>query len=754
MHYNELLTLTPRAASLIVSIYCLDDVALYTKAITLLSTIPQFTFSNHSLNSKTVISIPMDYDPEWESMVVSYKEQNLTDVHREAYSLLEESSALGNVDASYTLADINMYGNWSFPQNASNALRYYHAVVEAESNATAYYNLGFMYATGLFGQVEQNQAKANLFYKFAYENGDMRAAMALGYRYINGVGLSVDWDQALFYYQQVANSLKQWYDSGPIGGPDVDSYNIRIADWNDGIYGKGVGDIPSSLTRRSDRFDDIIDNNNMNDVATEVDFFYYKAINAYEGSYTRKRNFEEAAKYCKLCVEEGLPLTDILSIPEQFYTSRCLYLLGKMNMRGEGMAVNHTEAIRLMEMTSKVYELSMSYAALGLIYEQGTPDVRNITMAHEYFEIFAKKGSTNKYEYGRFKWFHGTEDEKKNAAKIIESSALHGHYPAMYLFSDLTYETKQKKDAPHVASALKYYSEHFDPLLTSLEWAFFELLEGRTSNALIGYAMAAEQGFEQAQASAAYLLYSPPSMLESPPITTKERKEMALAYIKRSSTQHNTDSAVWLGDMYFNIGEYDNAMACYETVSKRSSQATFNMGWLYEMGLGVDKDFHLAKRYYDLALSIDAKAYLPAQMALLKLRIKSIIGNLWGSTTLPSAENEASNKRTWSDWKNLYYKVRGSGDTQEEEGAPIVDEIDDNGEFVIQDDNGFFDNFDWESFLVPAIALVIFTTLFWFQQRQLMQQARRGQRAQGNNQDGEGQNRGLQVQVQFGFVAI
>ena len=43
----------------------------------------------------------------------------------------------------------------------------------------------------------------------------------------------------------------------------------------------------------------------------------------------------------------------------------------------------------------------------------------------------------------------------------------------------------------------------------------------------------------------------------------------------------------------------------------------FNMGFMYQMGLGVPQDFHLAKRYYDMAAESSSKAYLPAALALL-----------------------------------------------------------------------------------------------------------------------------------------
>ena len=46
----------------------------------------------------------------------------------------------------------------------------------------------------------------------------------------------------------------------------------------------------------------------------------------------------------------------------------------------------------------------------------------------------------------------------------------------------------------------------------------------------------------------------------------------------------------------------------------------FNLGAMHEHGLGLPKDLHLAKRYYDMALSTDPKAYVPVKLALYKLQ--------------------------------------------------------------------------------------------------------------------------------------
>lgn len=706
-------------------------------------------------DSSPSLLIPMDYIPEAHEKLADLHRSRLTDTHTRAYELLEESAHLGSVDAAYTLADINMYRNWSFPYNAPEALRYYHRVVELEANASAYFSLGLIYATGLFGKLELNQAKANMYYQFAYEAGDLRAAMTLGYRNVMGIGMPTDLKQSMVYYQEVADTLKILWDKAPLGGPHLDSHNIRVSDWQDGIYGKGVGDVPSSLRLRSNRFDQIIDRNAMKEATTQVDYFYYRAMRLYEGSYLNERNYTLAFHFAKAGAAEGERYSGVLNKLETFYTARCLYLMGFMYSRGEGVTLDYNRAIKLLEEADDVYSFSAISAQLGRIYEFGPEELRNLTKAGEYYHKYGETTSSHAYQYGLYLLTYGTPDHREMAIKIIENAAHFGYGPAFYKLAELGSLIGSKDSYAAIIRDLKYYCEMFDPVITPLKWALGELLEARPENAELGYAIAAEMGLECAQSSAAFLLYSPASMLEDPPITTEARKAMSLVYVTRSSTQYNVDSNVLLGDMYFEDKQYEKALACYETASgRKSSQAVFNLGWLHEMGYGVEKDFYLAKRYYDMALSVNVKAYLPAQLALLRLRLKGIWANIWGTKSLPQAPHHEG-KRTWNDWKDLYNKVRGKGSYSTFEPTDVVeDDVDDEEESLVV----------VEDLILLAFVLamgIVFWLGYMYQQRQLRLRRERGDPVPPPAQaDGAGggqlqiQLGGGPIQIQLGFVAI
>ena len=53
-----------------------------------------------------------------------------------------------------------------------------------------------------------------------------------------------------------------------------------------------------------------------------------------------------------------------------------------------------------------------------------------------------------------------------------------------------------------------------------------------------------------------------------------------------------------------------------------SAMAYWNLGWMYEMGKGVPRDWHMAKRNYDLSMETNLEAQLPATLSLIGLYLR------------------------------------------------------------------------------------------------------------------------------------
>jgi TPR repeat protein len=327
---------------------------------------------------------------------------------------------------------------------------------------------------------------------------------------------------------------------------------------------------------------------------------------------------------------------------------------------------------------------------------------------------------------------------------FIEQAFAYRDIPAMYYLNELN-SVNQVTPCETSLGMLKYYVERFDPIVTSLEWSFFEMIYGRPQNALIGYAMAAEQGYESAQASAAYLLYQLPDLFaeESESMPPRERLDMAITYLTRSSKTFNIESANVLGDIYSNLEEYEKALVAYDhAATKSSSQAHFNLGWLYENGYGCDKDFNLAKRHYDLALSYNPRAYLVVKLSLLKLRVKSFINDITGGT-INGIHNDndgggqIQKKTSWRDWMELYRKVKDSSfgtssnpdNNEDSANKPAFDQessynLENNGNETDDDDDDDSES-EYEDFLLLSIfilAMAGFMLFHFLNQRQIRRQ--------------------------------
>ncbi len=187
--------------------------------------------------------------------------------------------------------------------------------------------------------------------------------------------------------------------------------------------------------------------------------------------------------------------------------------------------------------------------------------------------------------------------------------------------------------------------------------------------AMLYWWIAAERGFEIAQNNLAFVLDQGSSLSQfyirsplsdailldksilrftrfAPTSPSNDTARLALTQWTRSAAQRNTDALVKVGDYYYHglgVGDepentrWEKAVGYYQSAADThlSALAMWNLGWMYEHGLGVPQDFHLAKRHYDSALATNGEAYIPAMLSLVKLHAKSLWYTiLGGSDTL------------------------------------------------------------------------------------------------------------------------
>ncbi|KAG8803808.1 ERAD-associated protein [Serendipita sp. 399] len=187
--------------------------------------------------------------------------------------------------------------------------------------------------------------------------------------------------------------------------------------------------------------------------------------------------------------------------------------------------------------------------------------------------------------------------------------------------------------------------------------------------AIVRWQIAADRGVEVAQNNLAYVLEEVAKNhrrgISSESALTEDYNRTArdaLMYWTRSAAQGDLDAMVKLGDLHYHgIGvdeppalRQEKAAGYYHAaIDSFSTIAMWNVGWMYENGIGAQQDFHLAKRYYDMALETNHHAYFPIVLSLIKLHLRSLWyimrgGKqqnliLWGDDT----ENEGWWPRLW-----------------------------------------------------------------------------------------------------------
>lgn len=663
---------------------------------------------SHWEHRDAALYIPMDYyKEEEERRYTLFWNEKATEWQRTVYNLLVESSnQYDNAEATYALAQLHLWGDYDFPHNKTLAFKYADKFnnLTRWTNSSILFDLAVMHSTGLFGEIPVEPLKAVLCYQRAASLGDIRAKNALAYKYYTGSNVPRDCNRALLLYREIADEIRDSFadEEWNVYFPYVESFNVRIPDFSDGLLGKGISlmalstkrmasarpDITSSFLTRMNGGQIILnfgsgsngaafanDDDESDDRLVDI---YYTAWDEYKGTYTKNRNCDAARRLLEVtftAYDSQVPYMDNL---QRFFYARCLDLLGHIYFTGEAQeSQNIALAEKYLQRSIEVIGKSSSVRCrsnidLGLInqYVYG-----NETEAIRYYK---RMGSSHSND-GTVE-FQLAKLSKKYPAlhlgdpfTLMQTAYLRGHSPSIYEFAVMTEQSiNNRYSCEDTTYYLKRFAEENELILApQLRIAYGELLRGNAEVALWAYAQAAEQGFEAAQVSAAYILYQLPFNFEDPPRTIPERKLMAISYYIRAFKQDNVDAGVVAGNIFYDMGNYTKAMSMYQSASlKFSPQAIWNLGYMYEHGLGTDVDFHLAKRYYDQVLEHNPKHYLSVKLSVLKLRLKSWLTWLTGGRlkygTIEEDDRTNSMAESWFSKLTSSFKKAG----RENSGLP------------------------------------------------------------------------------------
>ncbi|KAK0486142.1 hypothetical protein IW261DRAFT_1453903 [Armillaria novae-zelandiae] len=616
------------------------------------------------------------------------------EMHRKAIKvvdLLQHSAELGNMDALYTLAQISLLPPTShFPSNPKLAYDSYTTHASLTGNASSQAFLAFFYATGYQNIVPVDQARAQLYYTFAANGGDK----AHKWHWDIGIGdcdRAVDWyehasEQAMAKFRAgPPGGLSLPLTPTRLSDLDGGIYGPGASVASTGTNANRAA-IRAGVSRASgETWEDIIDYYLFNADRGETDFAYRLGKIYYQGSIYATaggiasgsegvgaitRDYVRAKHYFEQIVRQVWPrdppnpLQHRAAAPSNKdegapvgYASASAGYLGRMYLRGEGVKADPAMAKMWFERGAD-YSDRECLNGLGVIWRDalvpGTkPDLKKAT---QFFtgavgqELAEAQVNIAKYHFGR--------GELGLATTCFETAVRLGSpFEAFYYLGQIHSAQSRTPEMPkNVASSScamavsfhKLVSERGvwnDDLLRDAEAAWFSGTDRGKEVALLKWWIAAERGSEIAQNNLAYALDQDKSILRltrfSPMTASNDTARLALTQWTRAAAQRNVDALVKVGDYYYHglgVPEYsesvrfEKAARYYQSAAdtQMSALAMWNLGWMYENGVGVPRDFHLAKRHYDLALDANSEAYIPIILSLGKLYVRSIWHTLLG----------------------------------------------------------------------------------------------------------------------------
>ncbi|KAI9296880.1 HCP-like protein [Neoconidiobolus thromboides FSU 785] len=560
---------------------------------------------------------------------------------------LMEAYELDHPDSIYMLGAMNLFSSYSHPRNITKAVNYFKKLSDLNGNHKAQHLLGIIYSTGI-GGIEKDLGLSMLYHTFSARSDNPGSRLVLGYRYFNGISAPKSCNVALEYYKSAAAEAVQKFLSGPPGGKSFPPRPVRLSDFEGGVFGNKLEDLSNKGREAQQQgFNEVIEYNVFLSSSGSLQATYYLASVHYYGNKIVERNVASARKYLNQ-VMDYIPSLG----PEEAWTDEqkrdvgnAYALLGLMYLRGEGVAVSKGTAKKHFEKGRKLKNPTATYWTAKLLLEnKNDKKAYDTGLAYLTSAALALGDSEALVELGLIEM----ENEKHEKAfrYFLEAAKQKNFLGSYHLANYYANELFSLHSCTLAVPLFKSVAERGVWDLDHMSMGYHHYKRGEIETALIHYIIAAESGIEIAQENVAWIIDQAKYKLVNINNENNDKNkvqgsaiqpnyELALTYWTRSANQGNPDSRVKQGDYYFygwglSNPDYAKAAVCYQNAAEKhyDALAMWNIGWMYEYGIGLPKDFHLAKRWYDQSLVSNSKAVLPVNLSLFKLRIKNILEKL------------------------------------------------------------------------------------------------------------------------------
>ncbi|KAL1408819.1 ERAD-associated protein [Vanrija albida] len=619
------------------------------------------------------------------------------------FALLDEAEANGCVEAKALRAEVYMFPPKGIAQDLGKAFTLYSSFLEVSSDPHVQFMVGFFHATGL-GNAVLDQARATLLYTFSALQDHQPAQMALGYRYWSGIGVKEDCTTALDYYERAAINAYEAFITGPPGGRTLPLIASRLADKLGGIYGPHASWSSTGVNQNRHVIQASMDaargqteaevlkfyqfHSDRKQIASTVrlgTFYYHGTIYPHTGAEEVGeigRDFDAARRHFYVVANRMWPaefdkdgkatppivMTDQEKEKIQGAVLIAASYLGRMALRGEGMPKNNALARLWYNRAAQLGDRE-AYNALGIIHRDGLGVKPNADTALSYFKTAADPpGSLADAQINLAKIYIKNKLNQP-AHTLLQSAIAHGSpFEAFHLMATL--HRDEAREEGDKSGSCGVGLSYFKRVSEKGSWDNDYIGEadrawgrGEEDKALLGWWIAAETGSELAQNNVAFVIDHRTEAFGAPLPT-----EAAITLWARSAAQGNADAMIKAGDYYYHglvsnetqepKPDFQRALVYYQAASdKYSAMAYWNLGYMYENGLGVARDWHLAKRNYDLALETNQSAYLPWFLSLIKLYLTSwwVDFKTRGAVPgLPLFEETAESPTLWEGIKGLF----------------------------------------------------------------------------------------------------
>eukprot|EP00871_Galdieria_phlegrea_P004607 jgi/Galph1/5147/GphlegSOOS_G3757.1 len=505
----------------------------------------------------------------------------------------------------------------------------------------------------LLKEREERYALALLLWTFAAEGGSDYAQSALGFRYLYGIGVAPDCAKSVYYYRRAAwETVKHGlfsYERNNANNMLSDPFPIEedenMIDFDLCIWGRPF--VPHSsgeLGMLTNHHDVIRDRRTTKDI---IEYKFHEAENEdgkselflgelfLTGAYGVEQDYIIAAIYFERAALHGYP---------QGYT-----YLGIFSLFGiDAMERNESLALELFYRAAHMEE-AQAYNAIGYCYYLGIGGIeRNTTQAIEYFQEAASQGSIDAlYNLGMLAWkgYMG-ERNVESAYRWLLKASKSGHLKATYRLGEMIFSEPSilvtNDRCLKAALYFKFVAQRGQP--TELMSKAFRALSVKDyATALLRYEQAAHAGLEGAQYNSAYLYEHGLGfcMRKDQQETSKQAAyQNAYYYYRLSARQGNPYSQLKIGDFLYegyvamNKSYEQAAQAYFQAAEMGNAEAAFNLGYMYWKGIGgLEKDLHLAKRYFDIATQLQKEAIIPSKIAIYWLKVYQLISRCWTQLT-------------------------------------------------------------------------------------------------------------------------